>query len=91
MNTETNRTIALDDAALETVNGGFDVLQQLANIGNSALEGAKTGAKVGIYGGPVFAFGGLAAGGFAGGLNGLKNAVGDGVNEAIVGLKSLMK
>lgn len=91
MNTKINRIIALDDAALEAVNGGFDVLQQLANIGNSAVEGGKAGAKIGIYGGPVFAFGGLAAGGIAGGLNGLKNAVSDGVDEAIGGLKSLMK
>ena len=82
-----NNTIALDDAALEAVNGGFDVVRQLENIGNSALEGAKTGAGIGIDGGPVFAFGGLAAGTFVGGVSGVKNAVADGVNEAVDGLK----
>lgn len=90
MNTEIN-TIALNDAELEAVNGGFDVLQQLENIGRSAVEGAKTGAGIGIYGGPVFAFGGLGAGGIIGGLNGVKNAVGDGVNEAVSGLKNLLR
>lgn len=89
MNTEIT-TIALDDAALEAVNGGFDVLQQLENIGNSAFEGAKTGGSIGIYGGPVFAFGGIMAGTIVGGMNGVKNAIGDGVNEAISGLKGLL-
>jgi Bacteriocin class II with double-glycine leader peptide len=90
MSTRITGTVALNDAALEAVNGGYDVLQQLSNIGNSAVDGAKTGAKIGIHGGPVFAFGGIGAGAIAGGLNGVKNAVGDGVNEAITGLKNLL-
>jgi hypothetical protein len=89
MNTEIN-TIALDDAALKAVNGGFDVIQQLENIGNSAFDGAKTGGSIGIYGGPVFAFGAIMAGTILGGMNGLKNAVSDGVGEAVNGLKSLL-
>lgn len=91
MTTKINNMLALDDAALKAVNGGFDVVQQLGNIGQSIVEGAKTGAGIGIYGGPVFAFGGLWAGAMVGGLNGVKNAVGDGVNEAVSGLKSLLK
>lgn len=91
MTTKTQGTIALNDAALETVNGGFDVVKQLENIGESTLDGAMTGGKIGIYGGPVFAFGGLGAGAIVGAMNGVKNAVGDGVNEAIGGLKNLLK
>ena len=88
MTTEIN-SIALNDAELEAVNGGFDVLQQLENIGTSTLEGAKSGGGIGIHGGPVFAFGGMAAGAIVGGMSGVKNAVGEGVNEAITGLKGL--
>jgi Bacteriocin class II with double-glycine leader peptide len=91
MTTEINNSMALNDTTLEAVNGGFDVVRQLENIGESTVEGAKTGGTIGIYGGPVFAFGGLAAGAFVGALNGVKNAVGDGVNEAVGGLKSLLK
>jgi len=90
MNTEIN-TIALNDAELEAVNGGFNILQQLENIGRSTVEGAKTGAKIGVNGGPVFIFGGGGAGAIIGGINGVKNAVGEGLNEAVNGIKSLFR
>lgn len=91
MTTKTQGTMALNDATLEAVNGGFDVLKQLGNIGQSTVDGAMTGGKIGIHGGPVFAFGGMGAGAFFGALNGVKNAVGEGVNEAVGGLTKLMK
>jgi Bacteriocin class II with double-glycine leader peptide len=91
MSTEINNSVALNDAALEAVNGGFDVVRQIENIGESTVDGAVTGGKIGIYGGPVFAFGGMGAGAIVGALNGVKNAVGDGVNEAVGGLKNLLK
>lgn len=85
-----DNTIALNDAELEAVSGGFDVLQQLENIGTTTFEGAKTGGGIGIYGGPVFAFGGIVAGAIVGGISGVKNAVGEGINEAITSLKGLL-
>ena len=91
MTGKTHDSVALTDASLETVNGGFDVVKQIEHIGESTLEGAKTGGKIGILGGPVFAFGGMATGAIVGAIGGVKDAVGDGVNEAVVGLKNLLK
>jgi Bacteriocin class II with double-glycine leader peptide len=83
--------VQLDDAALEAVNGGFNVLKQLENIGRSTVDGAKKGVDIGIYAGPPGILGGGAAGAYIGAINGVKNAVGEGLNEAIGGLKSLFK
>ncbi|MCZ0733231.1 Blp family class II bacteriocin [Phreatobacter sp. AB_2022a] len=91
MTSKTDGTVALTDASLETVNGGFDVVKQLEHIGESTLDGAKTGGRIGILGGPVFAFGGMGAGAILGAIGGVKDAVGDGVNEAVAGLKTLLK
>lgn len=74
---------ALNDEVLESVNGGIDVVKMLENIGESTVEGAKTGAKIGIYGGPVFAFGGMGAGALMGAMNGVKDAARDCVKSLI--------
>ncbi|MGU3494141.1 hypothetical protein ACLBXM_08865 [Xanthobacteraceae bacterium A53D] len=79
------------DADLDGVAGGFDVLQQVKNVGTSALEGGKKGADIGILGGPVFMFAGAGAGAFVGTVSGVMTSVGEGVNEAVDGIKNLMK
>lgn len=83
--------LALDDQLLEDVNGGFNLLHSLANIGQAAGSGFQKGQEIGGVVGPVGSVAGAAGGAMLGALNGLKNEVGNGVSEAVVGLKHLLR
>lgn len=82
----------LNDAALEDVNGGYDVLDGLARLGHSIESSTLAGHKLGTDAdNQMAAAGGAFLGIIYGTLNGLKNEIGTGVNEAIGGVKNLMK
>ena len=89
MSTERNN-IPLNDERLEDVNGGYNVLDGLRRIGrsvsdSSAKGGALTKGTIGV------ASAGTVVGAFVGAFSGITNEVGLGVNEAVGGIKHLMR
>ena len=86
MSTKTD-TVALNDAELEAVNGGFDIVQQIENIGEATIDGFENGGKIGIYAGPPGVLAGAFGGAFYGALDGTKKAAAEGVGEVLGALK----
>ncbi len=83
--------IALDDQLLDGVHGGFTLLNPLANVGQAAGTGFQKGETIGSALGAVGAHIAATGGAMLGALNGLKNEVGKGVNEAVGGRKDFLR
>ncbi|KUL95713.1 hypothetical protein DK26_11610 [Bosea sp. WAO] len=90
MNTERSN-IALNDAALESVSGGFNLYDSICNIGDSVETSFQKGGEVGFTFGFVGAFAGGIAGAIVGTVSGVKDEVGKGVGEAVDVVRGAMR
>lgn len=74
-------TIALTDAALDTVNGGISFGTMMGNIADSTFKGVETGLHLGALGGPFGVGAGVIFGAGTGLASGVKNALTDMVKD----------
>lgn len=89
MSTEPN-SVPMNEEALANISGGYNVLDGLTRIGHSVADDFAKGGKLGKDAIGV-AVPGAVIGAMVGAFNGLRNEIGTGVNEAVGGIKVLLK
>lgn len=80
--------VALNDEALDSVSGGFNLYDSICNIGDAVEKSIQSGVEIGIYAGPPGVLAGAFGGAFYGALDGVKAEAASAAGEAIDAMRT---